>query len=1175
MPVGDLTVDPIIPKTVGDLEVPQWEMAAGMAAPRVPELGQRFTADVLPAPRMGAKSFPEAVVLDPNLITSALNELGHAPDVGFGVFNKLTGGIAGNVLGAAGGLADKFVPQPIKDFGNEAAKKFDSLAQDSMALWGKRIGNVFNSPDGQYGFDAFTSGKRSLLGGNDKLTFFGGQNLGEDVTDAAKMVASALILLKSPGYIAGALRAARLGGVAEAAGGYAGAFKNTFRGARVVEETTAAAYGRFAGLATLGATGVGVAAEVVLPKVAGNEPWAQDLLKTRLIPEDSPWRFPFEIATTLPLDLPSLLSAGKESRVMGEASTRLFGPGRNPATHVWPKWREAVNRGVLTTEDVNDFNKHSVSQYAKKSLLDDAANREAATFTEIGQLPRVRAMAKTLGITEQEAANKLISERIGDLYKTKGTNTLHREAAEWARDEYHGWTGLDTASQMGQWQEFRNTVLPLQQQFPDMVLSINDAKQFMQRDSAVAWLNEAPTFGLTDRARFAENFPSLKDMAAKVKTKDELLQKLNDLPVPDNMPRTSELGRLGSLRSQLERVNSSILGGDTSLRPQRAQILSEMKTVRDSAVAYHSNQLKALEAQYARREMELWTLGEHSPGAASIVGQELDALGAAIRDTRAAMHDASLAGTRWQLEYFTSGPRMRLADDLGVRVSAQERTTAGRIWDNLFGALPNKDLSMRAEKSLYEEAGRRGATPTQVDRFMALASDFLDTTSHNTVLGFKRHQYTSIYSLPPGELNALATKAGIPAGSKTWSEAMYRAYPGSLKLLQEGITGGKAIDVPFYSQNLHYVSRSLYPMFRFYLSPRFVLINLQERNILGTTMGGKDYHGPVDPRLERLNTRGLKDEAAGNTGFVDIDALPSELARLTGQLSPDLIARNVVEVLRKSPQMEDALRSAGVNPKNVKEVIKYLDGVTAERMKALTFDVPLTTRELPTKARIDELKARIGDQGSGADLADRTELEKLSQELTASIVKRQVREAAASLNGGESLGYAELTLQNAVSRAEFEARDSARRIFLGNPDRSALERGLNSYLLYWPLSYQLKVGRSLFGFLTGRAFNLPTGSAPAMVWNKLYQDAQSDPETVAWMKQHKAELFLFQQLLPITPDSLGVTLSPFTRLAGSAVGLGSDPSKKLIDRISSQGFNYDVRLTQQVWAELQKNLSGK
>jgi hypothetical protein len=116
--------------------------------------------------------------------------------------------------------------------------------------------------------------------------------------------------------------------------------------------------------------------------------------------------------------------------------------------------------------------------------------------------------------------------------------------------------------------------------------------------------------------------------------------------------------------------------------------------------------------------------------------------------------------------------------------------------------------------------------------------------------------------------------------------------------------------------------------------------------------------------------------------------------------------------------------------------------------------------------------------------------------------------------------------------------DAARLIF-GQVDRSNVQRLMNHPLLYWPISYQIKATKWLAGLLFDRAFGIDTGAAGAVTLGMIHQQHKdrmlNDPEYATAVSSNPTLLFFAQMLFPIAPWDMGVGLSPFTRLAISAM----------------------------------------
>ena len=107
---------------------------------------------------------------------------------------------------------------------------------------------------------------------------------------------------------------------------------------------------------------------------------------------------------------------------------------------------------------------------------------------------------------------------------------------------------------------------------------------------------------------------------------------------------------------------------------------------------------------------------------------------------------------------------------------------------------------------------------------------------------------------------------------------------------------------------------------------------------------------------------------------------------------------------------------------------------------------------------------------------------------------------------------------------------SIRDTFYGNPNRSRAERFLNSYLLYWPLSYQIKSTKWLLRVMFDRVGGIPTNAGGAVILSRFAEQHQrllaTDPEYAEWFEKHPTLVFVAQMLVPISPTSLGVSLSP-------------------------------------------------
>lgn len=117
-------------------------------------------------------------------------------------------------------------------------------------------------------------------------------------------------------------------------------------------------------------------------------------------------------------------------------------------------------------------------------------------------------------------------------------------------------------------------------------------------------------------------------------------------------------------------------------------------------------------------------------------------------------------------------------------------------------------------------------------------------------------------------------------------------------------------------------------------------------------------------------------------------------------------------------------------------------------------------------------------------------------------------------------------------------QDSASLIF-GQVDRSNMQRLFNHPMLYWPLSYQVKATKWLGSVLFQQMGGYQSGALGAVTLGMLHEQHKEWMRTVpgygTGMGANKNLMFFAQMLLPITPWDIGVSLSPFTRLAWSFV----------------------------------------
>ena len=106
--------------------------------------------------------------------------------------------------------------------------------------------------------------------------------------------------------------------------------------------------------------------------------------------------------------------------------------------------------------------------------------------------------------------------------------------------------------------------------------------------------------------------------------------------------------------------------------------------------------------------------------------------------------------------------------------------------------------------------------------------------------------------------------------------------------------------------------------------------------------------------------------------------------------------------------------------------------------------------------------------------------------------------------------------------------------FFGNPNRGLIERTLNNYLLYWPLSYTIKAARWEMKVLFDKAGGLQTNAGGAYLFNQAMAYHQrlmaEDPDYANFIASNKTLLFVTQMLFPLDPTHpLSWSLSPLVK----------------------------------------------
>jgi hypothetical protein len=333
--------------------------------------------------------------------------------------------------------------------------------------------------------------------------------------------------------------------------------------------------------------------------------------------------------------------------------------------------------------------------------------------------------------------------------------------------------------------------------------------------------------------------------------------------------------------------------------------------------------------------------------------------------------------------------------------------------------------------------------------------------------------------------------------------------------------GLKAVDrqlgtdiATYYGMVAHHKAfTTLYFQFRFGLDVRFHAQNYFEAQILGLGMAGFRKRevgfgefGMDSAYLQHLDSA---DGALANTG------IPITRSRHATAYATFLKLKG--DPLRaKAKQMAQESLDTGWDSK----------GLATEDPGMMQVALEAIRHEPVTKDMIEGIKANPDDFIRELDDWHGKMLKNTSLDEDAKVIDQAIADAVK-----ENPELSEVLSR--LGEVNKQTWDDVRHNIYGNPDRSRAERFLNSYWLYWPLSYQIKSTKWLAGVLFDSAGGLKTNASGAWLFNEMatthQQQLETNPEYQAWFEKHESLVFMAQMLMPVSFDKVGVSLNPFVR----------------------------------------------
>ena len=478
-----------------------------------------------------------------------------------------------------------------------------------------------------------------------------------------------------------------------------------------------------------------------------------------------------------------------------------------------------------------------------------------------------------------------------------------------------------------------------------------------------------------------------------------------------------------------------------------------------------------------------------------------------------------------------------------------------RVMDFLLRPVNSSQMLADAEQAIMNEYIGAGAKPKEVRAFLTMLREEA-VEKHNLSPKFGYRLYGSVKAVLPHDVNMLAAKVwggpenpvqirigpenhhrvidragsrmlrdlkernvrrGRPAklselvNDKFWSTAedvVYTLRSGGVK------KSGKSI--PVLTPTLggtRLIGNTLYHLFRFMMDPRWWLMNRFEHTIIGSVRDGlgSKTDGLQSPAFRRAS--GMNESLVSDPGEIIANAgntrgRPSYLvdAAETGMFHGN---RAVAARIAKTFDAE--------RPGTVLKVLDEMDQTDPALVKLRRDFGGVDNRRL--SEILDEQWFNFDRQGVG----------KTVQQEYSALFDNEPKTA-------QTMAEQALIVQR-VTEANKQLYNDLVKVYLGNPDRNTLERVLNSYWLFWPISYQLKASKWLVRAMTMQAFGTNSNALGLYQYGQLREyftdQLTNNPE---FALQFDGQEHLWQtaaMFFPITPEDVGVSLSRPVRTFGS------------------------------------------
>lgn len=477
----------------------------------------------------------------------------------------------------------------------------------------------------------------------------------------------------------------------------------------------------------------------------------------------------------------------------------------------------------------------------------------------------------------------------------------------------------------------------------------------------------------------------------------------------------------------------------------------------------------------------------------------------------------------WELE-----EARRIAEESGVAGIGEEFITkhfepfesrlgiaqVRQAFNFVFGPLHNTDIALQAQARFISRLAAKGIDASHSEAIWHAwrrasadtRSDIMRTLTGGRIVVEKGDNplYASPRNIPTATLQRIAQETiaskfpdgGMPPQYATadFAREFHQSTSFILRSLEDSsIPLARALGATYGAVTTNKAVTTMYYLFRFGLDLRYHAMNKFEPYFLGagrsallpTPENTQGLLGWTKQRILDLSVDGLTD-----TGYPLSQSRAATAYRSFWKEQPGKLAERMKGLQSEDPAlMERALREIAETDPELSRTIALMGDTPQSWLKAL-----------------DDWHGRILE----------------SSNIDADIAQSIADEIARTPALAEVFGRLE--------QVNTQLWADVRGTFFGNPARSRVERALNSYLLYWPLSYQIKSTKWLMRVLFDRAGGLPTNAGGAFLLDKVMEKHNelllNDPEYGAWFEDHPTLVFAAQMLMPISWNSIGVSLSP-------------------------------------------------